>query len=325
MSNPTSAGSPGLSVIICAHNPRPEFLRRTLAALAAQSLPKDRWEFLLVDNASQPPVARDHDLAWHPLGRHLLEPALGLTPARLRGIAEARGAWLVFVDDDNLLAPDYLAKVVALAAAHPRLAVFGAGKLAPEFEIQPPPELKNLLSLLALRDVSSARSSSDPKNADSMPCGAGLCVRRDIAAQFAKLVEQLQNCVVLGRKGGELFSHEDDLFSWAAAEKGMEFGIFPALHITHLISAGRLSQAYILRLIYYHAFSHWILHYLLAGETPRRTGWLRRLRLAPHALRNGLFSARCQRQWALGEDRAARLIREHNLLPLRPAPAAAKT
>jgi len=325
MSNQTSAGSPELSVIICAHNPRPEYLRRALAALAAQSLPMDRWEFLLVDNASQPPVARDHDLAWHPLGRQLLEPALGLTLARLRGISEARGQWLVFVDDDNLLAPDYLANVVALVAAHPRLAVFGAGKLAPEFEIQPPPELKNLLSLLALRDASSARSGSNPKNADCMPCGAGLCVRRDIAAQFGRLVEQLQSCVVLGRKGRELFSHEDDLFSWAAAENGMEFGVFPTLRITHLISAGRLSQAYFLRLIYYHSFSHWILHYLLAGDAPRRTDWLRRLRLAPHAVRNGLFSARCQRQWARGEDRAARLIAENNLSPLRPPPAAAKT
>lgn len=323
MSTPSSTGSPDISVIVCTHQPRPDYLRRTLAALEAQDLPKDRWEFLLVDNASQPPVAQAYDLAWHPLGRHLVEQNLGLTPARLRGIAEARGSWLVFVDDDNVLSADYLTNVTGIAQANPRLAVFGAGNLKPEFEIPPPSELKHLLSLLALREVPAPRQGNDPKNTDSLPCGAGLCARRDVAEQFFKLVEQIKGCVTLGRKGGELFSHEDDLFSWAAAQNGLEFGVFPELRITHLIS-GRLTRAYFLRLIYYHTFSHWILHYLLAGETPRRAGWLRRLRLAPHALRNGVFSARCQWQWARGEDRAARFIVENNLSPLPSATDAVK-
>jgi glycosyltransferase involved in cell wall biosynthesis len=310
-----------ISVIICTHNPRPDYLQRTLAALKLQTLPLERWEFLLVDNASQPPVAQQYDLAWHPHGRHISETTLGLTPARLRGIAESRAQWLVFVDDDNLLAPDYLARVLAIAASHPRLAVFGAGKLRPEFEISPPPELKNLLSLLALRDVDAPRWGSNPKDAANLPCGAGLCARRETAAQFARLVEQLKTGVVLGRKGGELFSHEDDLFSWAAAGAGMDFGVFPELQITHLISAGRLTRAYFLRLIYYHTFSHWILHYLLAGDMPGRAGLLRRVRLVPHALRRGIFSARCQSRYAQGEDRAARFISENNLSPLsRPAP-----
>ncbi|HUC84713.1 MAG TPA: glycosyltransferase [Candidatus Acidoferrales bacterium] len=328
MSTATSIGSPEISVVICTHQPRPEYLRRTLAALQTQTLPKAQWELLLVDNASQPAVAKDHDVSWHPLGRQLVEHTLGLTPARLRGIAEARGQWLVFVDDDNLLAADYLANVMAIAAAEPRLAVLGAGTLRPEFEIPPPRELNDLLPLLALRQVKSPQRGGDPKQTDALPCGAGLCVHREIARQFSQLIGQVQSGVVLGRKGGELFSHEDDLFSWAAAAKGMEFGVFPELHITHLISAGRLNQAYFLRLIYFHTFSHWILQFLLAGETPRRIGWLRTLRLAPHALRRGIFSARCQWQWALGEDRAARFIVENSLSPLakpreNPAPPVA--
>lgn len=306
-----------ISVIICAHNPREDYLRRTLAGLRAQTLPVEKWELLLVDNASQPPVAQNHDLAWHPQGRHVNAATLGLTPARLRGIAEARGPWLVFVDDDNVLAADYLARVMAIAADHPRLAVFGAGTLRPEFEIPPPPELKNLLSLLALREAEAPLWGTNPRDAANLPCGAGLCVRRETAGEFARLVEQLQTGVVLGRKGGELFSHEDDLFSWAAAKAGLEFGVFPELRITHLIGAGRLNRDYFLRLIYYHTFSHWILHYLLAGQTPRRAGLLRRARLIPHALRRGIFSARCQWRLAQGEDRAARFIAENRLEPMR--------
>src|SRR6202034_2788555 len=108
------ASSPGdqqpmldVSVIICSLNPRPEYLRRVLESLRAQTLPPDRWELVLVDNASREPLAGRWDLSWHPHGRHAREEELGLTPARLKGIAECRGEIVVFADDDNILAADF--------------------------------------------------------------------------------------------------------------------------------------------------------------------------------------------------------------------------
>src|ERR1700722_2249773 len=97
-----------VSVIICSHNPRENYLRRVLDALRAQTLPAQEWELLLVDNASTEPLAGRFDLSWHPNARHVREEKTGLTPARLRGIAEANGELLVFVDDDNVLRSDYL-------------------------------------------------------------------------------------------------------------------------------------------------------------------------------------------------------------------------
>src|SRR5271154_1339560 len=97
-----------VSVIICTHNPRLHYLRRTLDALAEQTLPKDRWELLLIDNMSREPVSSAWDLSWHPNARHVREEALGLTNARLRGIRESKGEYLVFIDDDNVAAADYL-------------------------------------------------------------------------------------------------------------------------------------------------------------------------------------------------------------------------
>src|ERR1022692_4717847 len=96
------------SVIICTHNPRPDYLRRTLDALKAQTLPKEQWELLLIDNASKEPLADTWDLSWHPQARHIREEALGLTRARLCGISQSKGELLVFVDDDNVLSADYL-------------------------------------------------------------------------------------------------------------------------------------------------------------------------------------------------------------------------
>src|ERR1700761_1057420 len=98
----------GITVIVCAHNPRRDFLKRTLDALNTQTLPKQQWEFLLIDNVSKEPLEKYWDLSWHPHARHVCENELGLTAARLRGIKESSGELLIFVDDDNLLATNYL-------------------------------------------------------------------------------------------------------------------------------------------------------------------------------------------------------------------------
>ena len=97
-----------LSVIICTHNPREDYLRRTLEALKGQTLSKTEWELVVIDNASDDLLEDVLDLSWHPAARIVREECLGLTPARIRGLQESVGETLVFVDDDNVLADSYL-------------------------------------------------------------------------------------------------------------------------------------------------------------------------------------------------------------------------
>src|SRR5712692_6587062 len=153
------------SVIICTHNPRPHYLCRVLGALRAQTLPLDQWELLLIDNASQEPLtATNWDLSWHPRARHVREEELGLAPARLRGVREAATEMLVFVDDDNLLAPDYLEQALRIKREWPMLGVWGCGVASPEFEVQPPDALRDYLNKLAIRENKVAQFSN------VMPC-----------------------------------------------------------------------------------------------------------------------------------------------------------
>src|SRR3954454_25232390 len=98
---------PEVSVIVCSRNPKLDYLCRTLEALRAQTLSKDYWELLLVDNASKPALAPLLDISWHPNGRYITEGKVGVVAAYRRGINEASGALLVFVDDDNLLEQSY--------------------------------------------------------------------------------------------------------------------------------------------------------------------------------------------------------------------------
>jgi hypothetical protein len=239
--------SPLLSVIICAHNPRRDHLHRALAALEAQTLPRADWELLLVDNASREPLASTVDLGWHPAARHVQEPQPGLVHARLRGIDAARGEILVFVDDDNVLAPDYLAQVVAIAREHGHLGAWG-GRIAAEFEVPPAGWMTPYLPLLALRDFERDSWSNRIDALDSVPCGAGLCIRRAIAQRYAANVRTSPLRQTLGRTGGSLASGEDTDMALTACDAGLGTGVFTRLRLTHLIARERVEPAYLERL-----------------------------------------------------------------------------
>jgi len=299
---------PDISVIVCAHNPRADYLERTLGGLQKQSLPREQWELLVVDNASSSSLADRCDLSWHGQARHLRENALGLMAARFHGIAESRGRLLVFVDDDNVLAPDFLEQAWVICRRYPHVGVFGSGNLHPELEVEPPPEIRSSLSMLAIRNVLAPQWSNNPLDSDAIPWGAGLCVTRPVAREYQPFVERLGIIEVLGRRGAELFSGDDDVFSWVAASLGSGFGVFPALRLTHLIGAHRLNQAYVLNLLRTHAFSHGALRYMLAGTQPRRIDWFRYVHVLLHGIRNGGFSMRCQWAQSRGEDSAAHYV-----------------
>src|SRR5262245_31719149 len=107
---------------------RPGLLDRLLAGLQAQALPPGvALEVVLVDNdatASAEAVARRWQAAGLDL-RYETQPEPNISLTRNRTVAEARGDWLAFVDDDEVPAPDWLAQLLAAAEAHRADVVFG--------------------------------------------------------------------------------------------------------------------------------------------------------------------------------------------------------
>jgi glycosyltransferase involved in cell wall biosynthesis len=313
----TGAASVDISVVICTHNPRADYLHRVLRALDAQTLRKDRWEVLLVDNASDTPLSKTYELSWHPRARHIREDELGLTPARLRGIRESSGETLVYVDDDNVLAPDYLEVANELLGKLPYLGVIGAGVLEPEFEVPPSPELIPYVTHLALRRVPEARWGNITHDRDSVPWGAGLCVRRTVAQAYLQLLQQLGIDQLLDRRGEHLFGNGDVAFSWSATLLGLGFGVFPSLRVTHLIGADRTTERYLLRLVRDSSFSAGVSDYLWTGVLPgeHHSRGERYIRLLLRCLKKGRFATRMS--WAAhrGTDRAHAFIERHGLQP----------
>ena len=233
-----------VSVIICSYNPREDYLRRVLDALKAQTLPAKDWELLLVDNASKEPLAKRVDLSWHPNARHIREDKVGLTHARLRGIAESKSDLLVFVDDDNVLRADYLQAALKISKDWPQLGAWG-GSCLPEFEAEPSAEMRPWLAGLLIEKLSTAVWARLRNFTAALPPGAGMAVRRAVAERYRELVVRDPVRQALGRTGKKLAAGEDSDMALCGFEIGLGTGRFPELELTHLIPARRVTLEYI--------------------------------------------------------------------------------
>lgn len=246
--------TPRISVVVPVHNPRVSNLRAVLAALRNQTLAGGDWETLIVDNASDPPLDMKMLAEFAPPNVHIVrEPELGLTAARRRGVAESAGSVVVFVDDDNLLAPDYLQQVLVHFGMHPRVGALG-GKILPLFETPPPDWTREFDGLIACRDfgnsdlISSCASDAASGKKDYpvfSPVGAGMTLRREAVESWAG---RRADGRLPDRRGAELSSGGDNDIIFTVIAAGWEIGYFPKLVLSHLIPAERMKAGYLARL-----------------------------------------------------------------------------
>lgn len=124
---------PLVTVVVCTYN-RADVLELALASLVAQKTGDAfDYEVLIVNNASTDNTCEVIDAACGRGGglfRHVVESAPGISISRNRGIAEARGSWIAFFDDDQLADPSWLASLMDAAERQSVLCVGGSRDLA---------------------------------------------------------------------------------------------------------------------------------------------------------------------------------------------------
>jgi glycosyltransferase involved in cell wall biosynthesis len=241
-----------LSVIVPTHNPNAARLAATLAGLQAQSLNPADWELIVIDNGSNPAVElRNLPTQAPPHTRVVRETQIGLSSARARGFSKAKGDLIVLVDDDNVLAPNYLAQCRLFIEQHKEVGCVG-GKSLPSFETEPQPWAREFFGLLALRDLGDAVLISAVSPAHPLreyprfaPIGAGMCLRREAALHWLKSPTRI---ALSDRKGGELSSSGDNDIVLCTLEAGWQCAYDPALSLRHLIPSSRLKPEYLCRL-----------------------------------------------------------------------------
>ena len=113
---------PEITVIIPVWNGR-DHLGECLRALEIQTLPREAFEVIVVDNGSTDGTAEF--AASFPGIRVINEPEPGSYRARNAGLAQALGAFVAFTDADCRPAPDWLSEALSAVRRHPDAGVIG--------------------------------------------------------------------------------------------------------------------------------------------------------------------------------------------------------
>ena len=267
-----------VSAVVCTHN-RVTVLRRALASLAAQTLPADRYEIVVVDNASTD-ATRDlvtRELAGLAQLRYVFEPQLGVSRARNAGWRTARAPLVAYLDDDAVAAPDWLARAVSgFAELEPAPGCLG-GPVLPIWEAPRPAWLPD--ALLAYLTVLELDQGPGPMPRGRFLYGTNSVFPRDRLAEIGGYPAGL------GPIGSWHRSGEDTFVQKLLRERGFQLWYDPALRVQHRVPAERLSRRWVLRRLYLEGLSR-ARQQLLA----RAPGPLGRLKLIGVALRK-LFSS----------------------------------
>lgn len=112
-----------ISVIVSAYRRRRAYLEDALASLAAQTLPADRFEVIVVKGFTDPSVEgalRNYGYVGLPID-DMKEPS-GAT--WVRGIRRAQGRYLTFLEDDDKFTPGRLEAVLEAFRADPALTFY---------------------------------------------------------------------------------------------------------------------------------------------------------------------------------------------------------
>jgi len=231
-----------ISIIICTYN-RDKYLSETLARLAANAY-DGAWELLLIDNNctdTTPAICSAFAAANPELPfRYMVETNQGLSHARNRGIREAKGEWLVFLDDDAFVGKDYLARLQQYIEALPDMSAFG-GKIYPFFESGVAPKwlCRWNRSWLSAIDKGNTVCRFEGKE---YPIGANMGFSRAMA-DACGLFD-----TTLGRSGKNLIGGEEkDYFNRIKAQKGIIYYL-PEIPVDHCIPPSRTTEEYIARL-----------------------------------------------------------------------------
>jgi glycosyltransferase involved in cell wall biosynthesis len=238
-----------ISIVIATWN-RGEKLARTLHSLAAQTLPAAEWEAIVVNNNSTddtPEVFARFAASAAGRGldiRMVDEIRQGLSWARNRGIAEARGEIIVMFDDDEEAHSGFLAAYNVFFATHPE-ALAAGGRMVARYEAGRPRWMSHYTEALAASAIDlGARVRPFPRGL--YPIGGNMAFRREVFERVGVFDTSL------GRAGRSLLGGEEkEFFRRLAADAGGNGGGIwwvPGAVVDHLIPPSRLTDEHFRRL-----------------------------------------------------------------------------
>lgn len=234
-----------LSLIIATYN-RAEQLMVTLASVGEQSAKPSLWECIIVDNNSRDNTqervaefAKEHPTLNI---RYCFEPNQGLSYARNKGISEAKGDIIAFIDDDERIVAEFINSYIKLFDEHPD-AMAAGGKIIAEYPTGRP----RWMSHYTERPIANPMDFGDyitPFPKGRIPGGGNMAMRRELFDRVGVFDTSL------GRMGGKLIGGEESELFERIYSLGMKCYYAPRAVMYHIIPAEKLTTEYFERLCY---------------------------------------------------------------------------
>lgn len=234
-----------LSIVIATYN-RSAMLMQTLQSVIEQTLPREEWECVVVNNNSTDSTTADFEAfaARYPDYnlRMVLETNQGLSYARNRGIRESEGEYIAIVDDDERIAPEFVASYVALFDDVPD-AVAAGGPIVAEYPTGRP----RWMSAFTERPIANTMYFGEevrefPRG--RVPGGGNMALRRSAVRRYGVFDTSL-GYVGESLVGGE----ESDLFERLQIAEAKYYYV-PKAVMYHIIPKEKLTTEYLRRLSY---------------------------------------------------------------------------
>lgn len=238
------------SILICTRN-RASALAECLDHLSRMQIgPATRWEVVVADNASTDatPAVIERFQARLPI-RRVLEPRPGLSHARNAAIGHSTGRFILFTDDDCLVAPDWLETGIGLLRAEPHRIIGGRIALY-DREALP----------LAVKDMPDREVLTDISRLIGFIHGANLIFARETLERIGLFDTRLG-------AGTKTKAAEDADFTYRAFIAGIPVQYEPALFVRHDHRRKGLDVWYRQMGDYYQGVGAMVAKYLLTGDT----------------------------------------------------------
>lgn len=213
-----------LTVVVCSYN-RSFYLKHCLGALLKQTMSKEVYEILVIDNNSiddTPEIVAQYSQA-HENVRYFRETRQGLSYARNSGLAEVHTDWVAYVDDDGEVFPDFI-QVVLETIRSKEYDAFG-GVYFPKYSPGKPKWFRDDFA-------SNSLISRIPCSIPSGPfwfCG-GICAFRRSALELVGGFP-----VNLGMTGQKLAYGEETLVQVRLHRAGYKLGFVPSIRMDHWV------------------------------------------------------------------------------------------
>jgi glycosyltransferase involved in cell wall biosynthesis len=250
----TPVNTAKVSIVVPCYNSSTR-LHIPLESLTRQDVPDGTFEVIVVDNAStddtRAAALKHPAVAWmaqHQVGFKIVrEDRQGLTHARIRGVLEASGEIVGFLDDDNAADVGYVREVIA-AFADPKVGLV-VSRARPEYEADSvPPSIARRAHLLAVNEYMGDVPVVWGPDVPLVPSqGAGMWVRRSVF--LAAVPWRTPQVLMPDRTGERMVSGGDIELGILVGRAGFNRVYLPQATLAHYVPKSRLHARYFTRLI----------------------------------------------------------------------------